>query len=145
MCREVRQADGRETSPERLTCLVVARSSMRPASYPLTAGRNPTKLCGRNDLAAWSLIAINQRMSRWNHCTGRHLLKGRNPNPIADVQRPAEKGEGWVGPIVVTRKKIGALANAYIVANIDARMVVDPNAFTDPYVVADLEKPRGLY
>lgn len=74
----------------------------------------------------------------------RNLAKRSNPDTFSNFNRRAEEGECRIIPVVIAGEEIYTLAYAGIWADADRRVIVDPDLFTDPNMIANLEKPRGL-
>ena len=78
------------------------------------------------------------------HAAGADHGFGRHPHAVLEGDRLAEEAEQRVVPVVVAGEQVGALADANVRTDRHRGVIVDPHAFAEPDVVADLQKPRIL-
>ncbi len=76
-----------------------------------------------------------------NATARRNFGKCGDPDPLTDLNRLAEKGELRVRPVVIAREQISPLTKATVRSDAHGGVVVDPNLFANPNMIAYLKEP----
>jgi hypothetical protein len=68
----------------------------------------------------------------------RDSLECRDPDAIANPNRPGEEAERRVVPVMISGEDEGSLTDADVRSDRNLAMIVDPDAFPDPNMIADV-------